>query len=193
MPRSPYPGMDPYIERDAWTDFHTTFMTRLRSVLRPAVSPGYTANIERRVYIDLVDDEGNLEPNPSAQIADALVAEKSSAAPSATPSTSASVATATVKCRVPYDGEHRETYLSIRDAQNQDRVVTVIELLSPTNKRSGSHGRGEYIRKRQEILGSDTHFIEIDLLLAGNPPPINGRPPGGLFRHGVATGNTSER
>jgi hypothetical protein len=43
------------------------------------------------------------------------------------------------------------------------RLVAVIELLSPVNKRRGK-GREEYLEKRRTFLASPVHVIEIDLL-----------------------------
>jgi hypothetical protein len=45
-------------------------------------------------------------------------------------------------------------------------VVTVIEVLSPSNKRSG-RGRESYLAKQTEILGTDANLVEIDLLRGG--------------------------
>jgi hypothetical protein len=50
-------------------------------------------------------------------------------------------------------------------------VVTVIEVLSPKNKRSGE-GRNVYQKKRQKILTSLSHLVEIDLLRCPKPMPI---------------------
>jgi hypothetical protein len=61
-------------------------------------------------------------------------------------------------------------YLEIREVAT-GRVVTAIELLSPKNKRSGE-GRTAYENKRNQILSSLTHFVEIDLLRGGKPFPI---------------------
>ena len=58
-----------------------------------------------------------------------------------------------------------EGYQEIREVVT-GRVVTSIEVLSPTNKRSGN-GRDAYLSKRQRVLGSLTHWVEIDLLRAG--------------------------
>ena len=46
-------------------------------------------------------------------------------------------------------------------------MVTTIEVLSPRNKTAGSEGRKLYRQKQREILSSDTHLLEIDLLRAG--------------------------
>ncbi|BCW95219.1 MAG: DUF4058 family protein [Fimbriimonadales bacterium] len=66
--------------------------------------------------------------------------------------------------------EQRERYLTIVSLSNRE-VVTVIELLSPANKRAGSDGRREYLRKREQILQSAVHLVEIDLLLKGERLP----------------------
>jgi hypothetical protein len=71
------------------------------------------------------------------------------------------------KVKLPIPMEVRESYLEVRDIETGD-VITAIELLSPVNKRSGE-GRRTYEFKRQAILGSQTHFIEIDLLRSGSP------------------------
>ncbi len=67
-----------------------------------------------------------------------------------------------------------EGYLEIRAVETEE-VVTIIEVLSPKNKQTGI-GRLQYETKRLKILGSATHFIEIDLLRQGNPMPIGGHP-----------------
>lgn len=66
--------------------------------------------------------------------------------------------------------EIRESYLKIRDMATGE-VITAIEILSPTNKRAGK-GREAYIAKREAVLGSATHLVEIDLLREGMPMPI---------------------
>jgi hypothetical protein len=45
------------------------------------------------------------------------------------------------------------------------RLVTCIEVLSPTNKRGP--GREEYTGKRWQILSGGAHLVEIDLLRVG--------------------------
>jgi len=67
----------------------------------------------------------------------------------------------------------RETYLEVRLAQTHT-VITVLELLSPANKRSGE-GRQQYERKRLHVLATSTHLVEIDLLRAGEPMPMSTR------------------
>jgi hypothetical protein len=50
------------------------------------------------------------------------------------------------------------------------RLVTAIELLSPTNKGSG---RREYLRKRRRFLHSSAHLLDIDLHHQGRRIPLD--------------------
>jgi hypothetical protein len=66
---------------------------------------------------------------------------------------------------VPHD-EIREQFLEIRTV-GDERLVTSIEVLSISNKSPGEHGRELYKKKQREILLSDVHLVEIDLLRGG--------------------------
>ncbi len=68
--------------------------------------------------------------------------------------------------------EVTERYMSVREA-GTDAVITVIEVLSPKNKRKGK-GRLSYEEKRQQILGSMSHLVEIDLLRRDEPMAMKG-------------------
>src|SRR5207249_5738291 len=77
-----------------------------------------------------------------------------------------------VEVIVPAVYHTRVGYLKIKTkvAGVQD-VVTVVELLSPANKFAGK-GRTEYIRKRNKVLSSGTSLVEVNLLRAGKPMPM---------------------
>ncbi|ETX00895.1 MAG: hypothetical protein ETSY1_09605 [Candidatus Entotheonella factor] len=60
--------------------------------------------------------------------------------------------------------------VEVREA-GTDMLVTAIEILSPVNKRSGPE-RQRYLRKRQELLRSEVHLMEIDLLRTGERSPL---------------------
>jgi hypothetical protein len=60
-----------------------------------------------------------------------------------------------------------EVFVEIFSTRGQHRLITVIEVLSPANKASGSEGRRLYLTKQREILASQTNLIEIDLLWQG--------------------------
>jgi hypothetical protein len=59
-----------------------------------------------------------------------------------------------------------ESYLEILDRHSGQRVVAVLEVLSPTNKYAGP-GRDSYLTKQSEVLASQAHLIELDLLRRG--------------------------
>jgi hypothetical protein len=68
---------------------------------------------------------------------------------------------------VPHD-ERREPFLEIRThGDTGDRVVTMIEVLSISNKTTADKGRELYLKKQREIEESTVHFVEIDLLRGG--------------------------
>jgi hypothetical protein len=62
--------------------------------------------------------------------------------------------------------EHRESFVEIHLARKPGALVAVLEVLSPANKNHGN-GRELYLEKQEELLGSKSHLIEIDLLRAG--------------------------
>ena len=55
----------------------------------------------------------------------------------------------------------------IRDRQSGQRIVTVLAVVSPTNKYAGP-GRESYVAKQTEVRQSATHLVEIDLLRIGS-------------------------
>ena len=68
---------------------------------------------------------------------------------------------------VPHD-EHRETRVDIWTRRGTEkRLITTIEILSPSNKTPGQHGRDLYLKKQREILDSHVHLVEIDFLRGG--------------------------
>jgi hypothetical protein len=60
----------------------------------------------------------------------------------------------------------RHQVVELRDASRGHKLITLIEIVSPSNKRAGVDRRA-YLRKQREILESDASLVEIDLLRAG--------------------------
>ena len=163
---NPFPGMNPYLEQPrVWQDVHNGLIARLRDSLGPQLPPQYRIAIDERFEIDVafpVDDTAprNIVPDLSlttglANAGGVLLNEPSEPAGCVLVATPAPV---------------RITYLEVRQAPT-DRVVTVVEVLSPTNKTPGS-GRTDYLSKREDILASDVNLVEIDLLRGGAPMPL---------------------
>jgi hypothetical protein len=167
--------MNPYFEHPGWWPaIHTDLIVSLRDTLVPALAEtDYYVTIELREYELPLDELMNLElvaigdvsithereparvPNGSPRI-DGAASEREAA-------TGPNVLTVTMPRPVPV----RERYLEIRRPQTHD-LITVIEILSPTNKMTG-RGRRQYEEKRLGIAETLTNLIEIDLLRAGEP------------------------
>ena len=160
---SPFPGMDPYLERPPYfAGLHDQFVARLSESLQEHLPEPYYADIGQRVWVEVstrsigpdVDVLRRREPERGAPGGVALVE-----APRSRP----------VTVTVPHD-EFRETFVEIRVRQGDDggeRIVAAIEVLSPGNKAPGEHGRDLSLKKQRELLDSRTHLIEIDLLRGG--------------------------
>lgn len=157
---SPFPGMDPFIESQLWEDFHTDFITVLRQELVSKVRPQYTVNVERYVYVTR-DEVVESIVAPDAANADTGAGWRESPVPP----------TATlqpVKHQIVMP-QLRQPYLVIRTRRGES-IVTVIELLSPWNKKKDA-GVGEYLAKRANVLKSTANLVELDLLRGGQRLP----------------------
>jgi hypothetical protein len=155
MMRSPFPGMDPYLEAPTiWPNVHTSLMTIFQEQLNPLLAPQYLAELETQVVIDRMDDE--------SQIVRPDVSLTTPQEPTGTRSAAAVAEPLPVRLRVPLDVPTRLVTVYIRQRPNET-LVAVIELLSPVNKRRGT-GRTEYLDKRRAFLRASVHLIEIDLL-----------------------------
>jgi hypothetical protein len=163
---TPFPGMDPYLERAGmWEEVHTRLIVAMADALGPQVRPKYRVGVEQRTYLALLTpDEYERVGKP-----DVLVSAPRRQAP-LVQATATAVGIAPRIAQLPMPEEITERYLEVRDVVTGE-VITVIELLSPTNKLT-REGRRQYARKRMQVLGSATHFIEIDLLRAGEPFPF---------------------
>jgi hypothetical protein len=156
-------------------DFHPAFNLALRNQIAVAVEPDYVVRVERRVYVAGPDENEDHFRHPDVSI---VLSDRGRGFREA--SEQGGVAVAPVECLIPEPEEHRETYLVIRPP-GAGEVNTVIETLSPANKQRASNGRKEYLRKRDAVLDSPTHLVELDLLRGGARLPIDGRPPGDYF------------
>jgi hypothetical protein len=68
---------------------------------------------------------------------------------------------------VPHD-ERRQPFVEVYTGRGGDRrLVTTIEVVSPSNKTPGHRSRDLYLKKQSEILESQVHLVEIDLLRSG--------------------------
>jgi Protein of unknown function (DUF4058) len=162
---SPFPGMNPYLENPAlWSEFHNLLISFISQKLNPLLRPKYRVAIEQRVY-QTSDGDTLLVGVPDVAI-QSYQTNKQETGSIAVASPPAQAVTVTI----PMPETVRETYLEIRDVATRE-IVTVIEILSPKNKRAGD-GRQTYNKKRLRVLGSLSNLVEIDLLRYGKPMPI---------------------
>ncbi len=166
---SPFPGMNPYLENPAtWPNLHSRLIVAIANLLGPKIRPKYRVVVEEAVYRRDESDQAVLigVPDVSVRFSGALSPEPEEVSPEG------NIAVATpepVVVTVPMPDVVRHRYLEIRSLRTSD-VITVIEILSPVNKRG--IGRQKYESKRLEILESQTHLVEIDLLHEGQPMPV---------------------
>lgn len=156
-----FPGMNPYLENPTlWSEVHSWLIIELARSLNPSLIPKYRAAVEKRVYMDSllvgIPDASVFQQNP-----------ETSGGPNRV---TTGVLTKPIRVTLPLTEEITERYLEIREVKT-GKVITVVEVLSPKNKRVGE-GRDKYLTKRQKILDSATHLVEIDLLRTGNFMPM---------------------
>jgi hypothetical protein len=160
---SPFPGMDPYIESSGyWGDFHGNLLSAIRGQLNAQLPRRFVASTEQYVWIHEPDArQRRLEP-------DIYVKEKADRGRRITRSTGIGMPTTIV---LPGVERKKQRYVRVVDRQ-ANRVVTVLELLSPANKAVGD-ARSIYLAKRNEYLASRLSLVELDLLRGGQRLPLS--------------------
>lgn len=158
-----FPGMDPYLEApDLWPGFHEAFLFCLREALQPILPAKFYAELRTR-------EEVGIAGFPSERAIFPDVAVKETGSHQATPSMSSGRESGSAVPEHLLIAESEPLtvgFLEVREVGRHGRLVTLIELLSPSNKRSGAD-RESFERKQQEIFASDVNWVEIDLLRAG--------------------------
>ncbi len=164
---SPLPGMDPYLEAPhIWPDLHNALAGEIRSELNQTLPRPYYARLEMRPELGIVEDENSKQriiPDitvvrlPHQRTAPGGVAVIDH------PRRDISSSVEFIMQNEPI----RHYFVEIRDSSQGHKLVTLIEILSPSNKRRGPD-REAYRAKQREVLESDAHLIEIDLLRSGD-------------------------
>ena len=172
MVRSPFPGMDPYLEGPLWPDVHHALAHEIRRQLVQKIAPRYVA----RVALRFVMTEADSEESIGIMLPDVEIMASKVKFPSGTSSPFAGAAVAPAPFVLPLKPAVRVRLASveIRDTANR-QLVTSIEILSPINKRTS--GWDEYQLKRQTVMRSHAHLLEIDLLREGKRPVTDSRLP----------------
>ena len=183
---SPFPGMDPYIEdRLIWSDFHNGLADELRANLNRKIRPGYFAALTPYVTYEVIEISASklhgVRPDVGVLKTDPRMKPMSSTAVMDPPQAQSST-----EFEMPLE------LMSVEVRQvGSDRLVTAIEILSPVNKQRNHEARVDYLRKRRELLRSQTHFIEIDLLRGGQRTPLD--PPVAIASYYVSLSRVDSR
>ena len=158
----PFPGMDPWLETPAlWPGLHASLIIYIRDELQPLLRPNYIATVEERVYVtgicrEIIPDVAVRLRPPAPDRASTGILEAKTAGSEVD---EAIVLEAS-------EHEFHEPFIQILDRSRQTEVVTVLEILSPTNKFKGL-GRKQYLAKQRQVLHSTANLVEVDLLRAG--------------------------
>ena len=152
---SPFPGMDPYLEAH-WRDIHAGLVIYARDALQGVLPAGLRARVEESVLLETPVGFRDHPLFPDVRVVEYM--EKRSLETRA----EAGAAVAAPVLVETKDEPATETFIEIIDHESGNRVVTVIEFLSPANKSPGPN-REQYLRKQRDICSSDTNLVEIDL------------------------------
>jgi len=192
----PFPGMNPWLENpQIWRGIHMSLINALRDYLAPLLEPRYFVDVESHTYVTAYSETRPKIRYPDLSVirtGERKVAEPVTAfAPEfletqvkdlpfvetdAVDPIPAPILSHPIVIQLPDDDPIEDHYLKIRLIESSE-VVTVVEILSHTNKRSGEN-RQKYLRKRRKFLSAPVHFVEIDLLRAWEPMPFLGHVPG---------------
>ncbi len=167
---SPFPGMDPYLEEPGiWPGFHNRFAGELCAELNGLLPAGYYADVEERAELGIVEEAGTsmrIVPDvlvvrrPAGFREDAGKVERVALATRPRREVSPHIELESLIEPI------RHLFVEIREAARGHKLITVLEILSPSNKRPGPD-RDAYEAKRREVLRSDANLIELDLLRGG--------------------------
>lgn len=165
--------MNPWLESPLlWRDVHASLITALRDDLSARLRPRYHVAIETHTYVTLPPDFLLQGRYP-----DVMVIERGGAPVMTAPSIASQDF---VIVELPSSDPVEEGFLEVRLVPSGE-VVTVIELLSHSNKQRGRN-REDYVEKREDLLRTRVGFVEIDLLRAGPPMPYTERVQDNAYR-----------
>ncbi len=154
---SPFPGMDPYLESE-WGDIHLSFVAYVRNRLQKVLPAGLRARGEQRLIISGSDPSHQVRP-------DVEISEwRESTGRQIQHSQIATASPVLIELPLEMETQH---YIEIRLAKSPHRVVTVIEVVSPSNKRGNSESKRAYLQKQSCYVHGSVNLVEIDLIRKG--------------------------
>ena len=167
---SPFPGIDPYLEsQHFWEDFHPSFLTYCRDALNDILPDGYVAQLGERFRLIELSQRKAKSVRP-----DLAVIEEASRSSRRTTHRAQDGGTLTLEpVTIPLptiEMEVSDVWIEVRRRTGRT-PVTVIELLSPTNKTGD--GFVEYKLERHALIRQKLHLVELDLLVGGRRLPMS--------------------
>jgi hypothetical protein len=151
--------MDPFIESQAWQGFHTRYITALGDALVERVDPNYIVDVETYIFVE-TEDLTRVPPFEP----DVFIVESESNAGERASATGLAAKPLTLTLP-PMPLRRKQPFLTLRSRDGR-QLVTILELLSPTNKKPGD-GQTEYRLKRENIIASHVNLVELDFLRGG--------------------------
>ena len=158
MQRSPFPGMDPYLEA-RWDDVHATLISYFREALQEVLPDELAARIEQRLVIQ-EEDEEERSVRPDVYVAELQEVERNSGGVAVAESPATAVKPV---AGVAYFEPEKQRWIEIIDRSSGNRIVTAIEILSPWNKLSGRLNL-DYRRKVDQFTRGGVGMVEVDLI-----------------------------
>ncbi|MDA1050400.1 MAG: DUF4058 family protein [Planctomycetota bacterium] len=155
---SPFPGMDPYLEKH-WRDVHHHLITYTHDQIQGRLPSDLRARVEERMFVD-ADVRENRGIYPEVRV----VERGSTHAVALAAETDIALAEPLV-IRLG-DEPASQGFIEIIDVGSGNRLVTVIEFISPSNKVPG-RGQDLYFRKQEECIAAGVSLVEIDLTRTG--------------------------
>ena len=152
---SPFPGMDPYLEAH-WRDVHTRLMTYICDQIQDQLPDNLVARVEESVSIDEGFESRRIAPDVS------VVEEFTGASFGSSAEAVAIAEPLLVLEEEPQTARH----VQILDVTSGERVITAIEVLSPTNILT-QMWRNDYRCKQLDYRAAGINLVEIDLLRGG--------------------------
>ena len=172
---SPFPGMDPYLER-GWGDVHARLNVGLCDRLNDFLPRDLRASVEARVYL-------GPPPRDAAQSLPDVAVLEGPARAGRRPNGGGVALARPLVLHLQVE-EFTGRFIEIRELGSGGRLITAVEVLSPSNKRPGK-GQKLYLKKQRELRRAEVSSVEIDLLRAGRRvlayPTEDLRPPTGLI------------
>jgi hypothetical protein len=171
--QSPFPGMDPFIEAGrSWKDFHDRLIASMSNEISDALPEGYIARVGERSYIALVESEEKTDHHFEPDVKVTGPRAKTPGRGRDGGRAAADLDGEVVTLRAFIEEDFEESFIDIYELDPERRLVTSIEVLSPSNKVPSGPGRKRYLRKRQSLLMGKANLVEIDLLRGGTRMPM---------------------